>query len=243
MSAADPAPEAAESLPAISRSELLRQLSFEPSRPHFTIGLLFLVLGLLTTVAVMRPSGDAALQTARTEDLVQILDGLSTRQQRLEDESARLTALQADLERGSTAEALAQSRQTLSSLQVLAGTTPVSGPGIRITITDPKRSIDAPVLIDAVQELRDAGAEAIQVGPARVVASTWFGAGPDGPVVNGQPLPSPIVITAIGDPNTMSAAMNIPGGLADTIRTRGADFASTSAQSQTISVTVPSTAK
>jgi uncharacterized protein YlxW (UPF0749 family) len=44
---------------------------------------------------------------------------------------------------------------------------------------------------------------------------------------------------AIGEPETMSAAMSIPGGFAETVRTRGAQFTATPATNMTISVTVP----
>jgi uncharacterized protein YlxW (UPF0749 family) len=224
-----------------SRRSLLSQLAFHPSRPHLLIGLLFLVLGLLVTVAVVRSGEDEPWRNARTEDLVQILDDLGARGDRLEAESARLAELQRSLEAGSTVEAAAEARRRLEALQVLTGTTPVTGPGVTITITDPDGAIDAPLLLDAVQELRDAGAEAMQVGPARVVVDTWFADSEGGVVVNDQPVASPIRILAIGDPDTMSAALSIPGGLADSVRTRGADFAASTSQALSISVTVPET--
>lgn len=219
----------------------LAQLAFRPNRPHLLIGLLFLVLGLLVTVALARPGDDESWRTARTEDLVQILDDLGARQERLDAESARLTALQGDLEAGSTVEAIAEAQRRLAALQVLTGTTPVVGPGVSITITDPGGGVDAAVVLDAVQELRDAGAEAIQVGPVRVVVDTWFGDNDQGIVVDGTPVSSPLRILAIGDPDTMAAALSIPGGLADSVRTRGADFAASSVPSLSISVTVPET--
>jgi len=92
---------------------VLKQLAFTPRRPHLLIGLLFLVLGLLVTVALFRPGVDEPWRNARTEDLVQILDDLGARQERLDTESARLTGLQADLERGSTVEALAEAERQL----------------------------------------------------------------------------------------------------------------------------------
>ena len=222
------------------RRSLLAPLAFQPSRPHLLIGLLFLLLGLLVTVAIVRPGEEPAWQNARAEDLVQILDDLDARQDRLEAEAVRLAGVQAELEAGSTADAVAEARRRLEALQVLTGTTAVTGPGIAITLSDPEGAIDGPVLIDAVQELRDAGAEAIQVGPVRVVVDTWFADDPDGGVVvNGEPLTSPIRITAIGDPDTMLAALAIPGGLADSVRTRGAEFAASAVPDLTISVTVP----
>lgn len=222
-----------------SRRALLSQLAFRPNRPHLLIGVLFLVLGLLVTVSVLRGTKEEPWRTARTEDLVQILDDLTGRQARLAAESARLSALQRDLESGSTADAVAEAQRRLAAVQVLSGTTPVEGPGITVTLTDPQRSLDASVLVDAVQELRDAGAEAIQVGPRRVVAGTWFANGDGGVTVQGTSLGSPVRITAIGDPETMLAAINIPGGLADSVRTRGAEFEASAAQALTISVTVP----
>ena len=218
---------------------LLGQLAFRPSRPHLLIGLLFLVLGLLVTVAIVRPGTEEPWRTARTEDLVQILDDLGARQERLEAESARLSGLQRDLEAGSTADAIAEAQRQLAALRVLAGTTPVSGPGLSITITDPGGAVDAAILLDAVQELRDAGAEAIQVGRTRVVVDTWFADTPEGVIASGEPVPAPVRILAIGDPDTMGAALSIPGGLAESVRTRGADFAASTVPDLTISVTVP----
>ena len=235
--AATPEPGPAES----STRSVLAQLAFRPSRPHLFIGLLFLMLGLLVALALIRPGDEESWRNARTEDLVQILDDLGARQDRLDTESARLTQLQRDLESGSTVEALAESRRQLAALQVLTGTTPVTGPGVSIVITDPDGAIDAPVLLDAVQELRDAGAEAIQVGESRVVVDTWFADGDKGVTVSGETLASPIAILAIGDPDTMAAALSIPGGLADSVRTRGADFDASTAQALSISVTVPET--
>ena len=219
---------------------LLRRLAYQPSRPHLLIGALFLLLGLLITVVVVSPSDDEdEWRNARTEDLVQVLDDLSARQERLEDESTRLTELQRDLESGSTAEALAEARRQLEALQVMAGTTPVSGSGVRLRIDDPRGKIDAAVLVNAVQELRDAGAEAVQVGPSRVTVGSWFADSRDGVEIEGTALGRSFEILAIGDPETISAAMSIPGGLAESVRTRGAEFAATTDPNLTISVTVP----
>lgn len=225
---------------ATSARALLARLAYQPSRPHLMIGALFLLLGLLVTVVVLTPRGDEAeWRSARTEDLVQVLDDLGSRQARLEQDSARLAEVQRDLESGSTAQALADARRQLEALRVMSGSTPVSGPGVRITLDDADRLLESAVLIDAVQELRDAGAEAIEVSGVRVSVDTWFADTDQGVVVNGIPVGSEIEILAIGDPDTMTAAMSIPGGLAESVRTRGAEFGITSDDNVTISVTVP----
>ena len=57
---------------------------------------------------------------------------------------------------------------------------------------------------------------------AQVVASTWFVDGPGGPLsVDGRTLTGPYSITAIGDPQTMQTALNIPGGVVDTVHNAG----------------------
>ena len=232
-----------DSVEAETGRGLLRRLAYQPSRPHLMIGALFLLLGLLITVVVIAPSGDEdEWRNARTEDLVQVLDDLSARQARLEEESSRLAELRRDLESGSTAEALAEARRQLEALRVMSGTTPVSGAGVQIIIDDPEGQIDAAVLINAVQELRDAGAEAIQVGETRVTVDSWFADSEEGVTIEGTSLGRSFDLVAIGEPETISAAMSIPGGLAESVRTRGAEFRTTSDPNLTISVTVPVTA-
>jgi uncharacterized protein YlxW (UPF0749 family) len=84
------------------------------------------------------------------------------------------------------------------------------------------------VILDAVEELRDAGAEALQIDGGdgrmgvRIVASTWFLDAPNGAlVVAGRTLTGPYRLTAIGDPPTMQTALNIPGGVVDTVHNAG----------------------
>ena len=74
-----------------------------------------------------------------------------------------------------------------------------------------------------------------------MVVNTWFADSDQGVLVDGSPIEAPIRLLAIGDPDTMAAAMSIPGGVADSVRTRGADFEASTAQALSISVTVPET--
>ena len=90
-------------------------------------------------------------------------------------------------------------------------------------IDDPKRQVSAALLLDAVEELRDAGAEAMVVnGTARVVAQTYFLDTPDGISVGGHALEPPYTLEAIGDPRTMDEAMRFRGGLVDRVESRDA---------------------
>ncbi|MCK9875995.1 DUF881 domain-containing protein [Frankia sp. Ag45/Mut15] len=104
---------------------------------------------------------------------------------------------------------------------VLAGTVPVTGPGLELTIRDPKGSVDASVLLDALQELRDAGAEAIEIAGVRVGVSTYVADHPGlGLVVDGRSITAPYVLRVIGDAHTLDRALRIPGGVLDTVAAR-----------------------
>src|SRR5690606_10365049 len=87
-------------------------------------------------------------------------------------------------------------------------------------------AVTAMRILDAVQELRSAGAEAMQIagagGPVvRIVASSYFIDGDDGLVVDGQPLRTPYTLTVIGDPATLAPALAIPGGVVESVQRDG----------------------
>ena len=119
--------------------------------------------------------------------------------------------------------ALAEARRRADELGILAGTIPAEGGWLVIRIQPGDRPIRSATVLEAVEELRGAGAEAIQIGggsdPAvRVVASTYFEDGPDGRlVVDGRGLRSPYSITVIGPAATMKTALTIPGGVSDAV--------------------------
>jgi uncharacterized protein YlxW (UPF0749 family) len=122
--------------------------------------------------------------------------------------------------------ALSAAAKRAADLGILAGTLPAQGPGVRAVFTAGHQGLKSAVVLDAVEELRDAGAEAMQIegtnGTAvRIVASTSFLDGTGGLQVDGQMLTGPYTIVAIGDPSTMQTALNIPGGVVDTVRNAG----------------------
>jgi uncharacterized protein YlxW (UPF0749 family) len=94
---------------------------------------------------------------------------------------------------------------------------------VAVTISDPQRNLKAEDLLDVVEELRGAGAEAMQFGPVRVTTSTSFSDAGDGVRVDGQAVAPPYQVVAIGDPKTLDTALNIPGGVAATARNAGGE--------------------
>jgi uncharacterized protein YlxW (UPF0749 family) len=176
-------------------------------------------------IAQVHQTSLEGLENLREDDLVRIFAGVDQEGERLADEIRGLQSSLTLLKSQSTNEAEAQraARERLEALGILAGTAKATGPGIVLTILDPDRKVDAPVLLDTVQELRAAGAEAIQINDVRVVANTWFTDTEDGVSVTGVAVRPPYVIRAVGDANAMAGAMEIPGGVTATVRRVGGD--------------------
>jgi uncharacterized protein YlxW (UPF0749 family) len=184
---------------------------------------LALALGFAIATQVQQTQA-GGLETMRQDDLVRLLDDVSQRSSRLDQQVRELQAQRDQLASGagSSQAALEQTQRRLDTLRILAGTAPAEGPGIRLTIADPGARVTAPMLLDVLQELRDAGAEVVQYGSQRIVAGSYFGAAGAGVQVDGQPLQRPFVILAIGDKATLASAMTIPGGIVETVRRQGA---------------------
>jgi len=207
-----------------------------------SVALLLLVLGFAAVVQVRSTQEEGPLALARQGDLVQILDELSNRNDRLRTEVSALEQTRRDLTSGSGANeaVLAEARRRAQLLGVLAGTVPARGPGLRLTITDPEERITADVLLDALEELRAAGAEAIQLeGPVEIgsaqpavdaggtqvrvaVATSLVDGERGGIVVDGQELRPPYRFVVVGDPATIDSALGIPGGVIANVEARGA---------------------
>jgi uncharacterized protein YlxW (UPF0749 family) len=160
------------------------------------------------------------LQAESEGDLARILSSLSSESSALQDELAALKVQLATLQSSSAEQGTvsAEVQAQLNSLQVLAGTVPVTGPGIELVITDPGTEVTYDVLVDAVQELRDAGAESIAVNGSRVGVSSAFTAGEGRILLDNVPLPVPYDIDAIGPAETMEGGLNIPGGAIDSLQ-------------------------
>ncbi len=189
------------------------------TRAQLVVALLLACLGFGLAIQVSSTSEGSALRGARQEDLVRILDELDDRTQRLEDEKARLEKQRSELESSSdqAEEARRQTQEKERQLGILAGTVAAQGPGITLTVTDPVGAVESDMLLDAIQELRAAGAEAIQVDGVRVVADTYFTGGGEDMRIDGTQVTAPYVFKVIGKPEDLEPALNIPGGVVQTL--------------------------
>ncbi len=200
-----------------------KNLFRKPSASQIVVAILLGGLAFAITLQV-KQSDTTDYSGVRGDELVELLKSLDSANERLGTQIIELTATRNDLLSSTkrSAEAEKQAKERAEQLAVLAGTSGATGPGVRLVITDPNRSIDAPSLLDAVQELRDAGAEAIVInGVARVVAQTYFLDDDESVRIGGLEVKRPFTIEAIGDPSTMAVAAKIRGGIVDRITNRG----------------------
>jgi len=188
------------------------------------VALLLFTFGFLITVTIKKNDEPIPLSNARENELVQVLTDLNRQNNQLTNEISEQEALLQSLQSGSTQDANLAAINRVNALGVLAGTKTVSGPGIVMTLKGDRGSINAFTILDAVQELRDAGSVAIQINTVRVVGNTWFVDTVGGVSVSGKVVNPPITIKVIGDPQTLETAMLIPGGFQQNVLANGGEI-------------------
>jgi uncharacterized protein YlxW (UPF0749 family) len=196
------------------------------------------VLAFAVVAQAHTTGSSSGVTAARTQDLLTILSDLQGRADRLRGQVSDLQLTQARLAGGSAgnAAALQEARRRVQTLGILTGTVAARGPGVVLTVADPRGSVRADVLLDAIEELRDAGAEALQLSGVRVIASTAIIEASGGIAVDGTALRPPYRLLAIGDPRTLTSALGIPGGVLDTVAAQPGAHAGLTT-SPTVSVT------
>ncbi len=214
----DAAPDVAAEQPREDgRSRLWRAFT-RPTRGQAVVGVLLALVGFAGVTQVRTNQGDDTYAGLRQQDLIDILNGLAGTTQRSEDEIQRLEATRDDLQSDTSARqaALERARQQVQVLSILAGTVPVRGPGVTITIKEGSGEVRLGPFIDMLQALRTAGAEAMQINhEVRVVAQTAFEERPGGLLVDDRLLEAPFTVDVIGPPDALVDALGFPDGPQD----------------------------
>jgi uncharacterized protein YlxW (UPF0749 family) len=227
-----------EPVPAASDGAETAEPAADPDRPRVSvtarrrrdplaaalIGVLTLLLGFAFAVQVRNVGNDQALSGAREEDLVRILDDLNAREERLReqisDQRSALQQLTSSDNQSTTA--LEEARKRAEAIGILNGSIAAQGPGLTMSVRDPEHGVRVADILDAIQELRGAGAETMQIDGVRVGVSTAVTGNPGSLMVDGRPITSPYDFVVIGSPQNMETAMNIPGGVVPRFTSRGA---------------------
>ncbi len=187
----------------------------------------FILLGVMLSVQFKFQQQMALrLPFQRQEEMTDRLLRVEKERDSLRDEVARLRTQVASGEGSSMA--LRALENELRLAQTLAGLTEVHGPGVVVIIDDskfPRQKNEDPNkfilhdedLLKVVNELSDAGAEAISVNGQRLTATSEIRCAGSVISINNTRTAPPVKILAIGDPATLEAALKLRGGVADTL--------------------------
>jgi uncharacterized protein YlxW (UPF0749 family) len=179
---------------------------------QLTIAAVAFILGLLVVVQLRAQAVGSGLGSMSSQDLTVFVAnlnaGLEQRRQEIASLERDLTDLSLDRDRGVVS--LDQARAELARIRAYAGLDPVTGPGVTVTIDGP---IDGPGIEDLMNELRNAGAEAVMAGGVRVVAGSVVTGDPGALDVDGVRLDDPFEVSAVGAAETLTGSLTRIGGI------------------------------
>lgn len=191
-----------------------------PGAGQVIVAVILAFFAMAVVMQIRVSTQDETYASLRRSDLVQMLDSLTQETRRLEMELSELERTRDELVSGQDSERVAreQAQKRLTTMQILAGTVPAEGPGVVIRISDPEGKVGVDVVLNAIGEMRDAGAEVIEFNDSiRLVTSSWIAQGPDSLLIDGKPLTTPIKMEVIGDPHALEEGARFRGGLVSEI--------------------------
>lgn len=181
-------------------------------RNQLSLALVAFLLGALVVIQLRSQEAGNGLDTLTTTELTVLVGNLNTRNDQLRVEiattQAELSALEASDARGETS--VGQLQSDLARVRAWTGLGPVIGPGVRITVTG---GLDAGSVRDLLNELRNAGAEAIAIDDVRVEPNSIVD-GPIGGLLMGNVhLGDPFEVSAIGNSESLTGSLTRAGGI------------------------------
>ena len=193
------------------------QLRHRSARGRITTVLVCVLAGLMMTVAAIAARG-TDLRADRTADLRDLIVSQGQRNTELRDEADALRAEVAGL--GSGQAGIGDIADELARAEEKAGLVAVAGPGVRVTLTDAPNDVkpagvDDDALVVHQQDIQAVanalwagGAEAMTIQGQRVISTTGIKCVGNTVVLHGVPYAPPYAIEAIGDADSLLAAIN-----------------------------------
>jgi uncharacterized protein YlxW (UPF0749 family) len=182
-------------------------------RSQLTIAAVAFVLGALVVVQLRSQAGDTGLAQLSSQNLTILVANLNDRNEQLRREAAsldrELATLVQNRSRGDVS--VDEISADLQRVRAYAGLEPVAGPGVTISISGP---IDGSGVEELINELRNAGAEAIAAGGVRVVTGVVVAGAPGEAKVDGTNLGRDgFEVEAIGAPDKLTGSLTRSGGV------------------------------
>jgi uncharacterized protein YlxW (UPF0749 family) len=176
------------------------------------MALVLAFLGFLVVVQARSQAQEQGLAQLSVQDLTELVANVTARNNQLRAEvstlQSQLAQVQSAVQRGDTS--TSQIRSDLSHIQGWSGTVPVSGQGVLVTVAG---SLPPSSVAQLVNELRNAGAEAIAVSGVRVVPGVVVTGDLGHLTVGGTPVTGPLELQAIGQPETLAGSLSRAGGI------------------------------
>ncbi|MCU0506245.1 MAG: DUF881 domain-containing protein [Chloroflexi bacterium] len=181
-------------------------------RGQLAMAAVLLILGFLLVVQLRSQQAGTGLDRLASQDLTLLVANLNTRNDQLRAEVASLQGQLARVESaaGSGQQTALQLRNEIARDRAWAGLEPAIGSGVTVEITGP---VGGAAVGEVLNELRNAGAEALAVAGVRVVAGTVPSGGPGAVTVDGAPAGERIVLRALGDPTALAGSLTRAGGI------------------------------
>jgi uncharacterized protein YlxW (UPF0749 family) len=179
---------------------------------QLTIAAVTFILGLLVIVQLRTQASGAAFAGLSSQELTVLVANLNDRNDDLRGEigtlERELATLTTNTQRGEVS--VDELRADLRRVRLYAGIDPATGPGVVITVRGP---IDGSGVEDLVNELRNAGAEAMAVGSVRLVPGVVTIGAAGAVTVDGVALSDPFELSAIGAPDKLTGSLTRSGGI------------------------------
>lgn len=194
---------------------------------HWGIALVAIVFGFMLA---MQFRATDTLQDPIIERTTSLAEQVEQRKKDVNELQAKVDNMRLSLEEAAARPEMRALQKQLTTAGILAGVTPVAGPGIEVTLNDstvtlqPGQNPNLYVLHDedvlkVLNELKAAGAEALALNDQRMIATSEIRCiGPTILTNGNKRIAAPFVITAIGDPNTLHSALFMKGGVAEQLR-------------------------
>ena len=169
------------------------------------------LLGMLLVLQLFAYNRPTELTELSAQELSELIEALSA-----ENRQLRITATDLDREVREYREAEARGESLLDvttadleRVSAFAGLAPVRGQGIEVRV---EGELDAIALNDLINELRNAGAEAIAVDDIRITAASVAVMGSRALEIDGVEVGRRFILRAIGSPEGLLTALARPGG-------------------------------
>lgn len=193
---------------------------------QLTVAFVCMILGLMLATQfknVQRVGGNVSMQ--RTQELTGEVQRLKEENEKMRIQIQEYDQKIWEYENAAKGEGkLSQAiYDELDRMRILAGVVDLEGPGIVVTVntflTNPQGQLVSNVnyedLLKLVNELNAAGAEAMSINDERIISTTEIRNAGDYIVINTNRHSVPFEIKAIGNPDTLEAALKLLGGVAD----------------------------